>query len=119
MTGRGGFAVVQEYWNAECSGDLDRVLSSFAPDAEFIFPGVVLHGRDHIRMYYEPVIEQNSELVVDSTNVIEQGEQVAVEYTCRIVSRDGISTEAHGCNVFTIRGGLIHRLRSYFIPDNG
>ena len=111
------FEVVKAYWAAEEAGDLARVLSHFHEDATFVFPGLELRGREAIRTYYERVIAENVELRVTPTNTIEQGSQIVVEYTCRIVGRSGGVTEAHGCNVFTIDAGQIRRLRSYFIPD--
>lgn len=56
-------------------------------------------------------------LAVTVTNAVAGGDQIAVEYACELERRDGAVERAHGCNVFTIRRGRIHRLRSYYVPD--
>lgn len=50
------------------------------------------------------------------TGTLEEGEKLAVEYTCRPVQEDGTERIAEGCNVFVIRAGKIQKLPCYFNP---
>jgi hypothetical protein len=47
-------AVVQRHVDAYRSGNLDRFMATFAPDAEVYGPGIAAVGREQIRASYRP-----------------------------------------------------------------
>ena len=47
-------AVVQRHVDAYRSGNLDRFMATFAPNAEVYGPGIAAVGRDQIRASYRP-----------------------------------------------------------------
>jgi len=109
-------AIVRSYWSAEGERRLDRILSHFSEDAELVSGSRAYRGRERIGEFYERVIAMNDKIVVTPTNSIEQGAEIAVEFTCSMVEKTGETRTAVGCNVFLVENGMIQRLRSYFVP---
>ena len=85
------------HWNA---GDLDRVVSTYAPDAVYLPPhhGAV-HGREAIREYLKvPLGHGVSELAFDVTYIRQSG-NVAWDvgaYRMSVPQADGTRKEDHG-----------------------
>ncbi|MFC7344214.1 nuclear transport factor 2 family protein [Saccharopolyspora griseoalba] len=98
----------------------------FADDAYVYFPKHrPARGIDEVKQLFADIVPMFSEIVheIPYFNYVERGEHVVVEGTTHGVLADGTpwrATEGLGgrfCNVFEVRGGLIHRLHVYLDPD--
>ena len=109
-------AIVTAYWAAEHVKDMDGVLAHYHRDACITTPSTSAWGLDEIRGFYQAVFDGYREVSGEILRSLASGEEIAAEYTCRLVQHDGTVKNARGCNVFTIRGGKIASLRCYFDP---
>ena len=110
--------VITSYWRAEGVMDIDKVMTFYGDDAQMVSPLMTLEGKDNIRKYYEKMADENEALEVTPLNTVEQGDEIAVEWTLNLVKRGGQVRTAEGCNVFPIRDNKIQRLRAYFNPSD-
>lgn len=118
MTPSPRLEVALSYWAAEARGDLPAVLGHFAPDASFTAPGFSLHGQTEIAQFYKKIMGAYGAMRIEALRVIEQGDDVVVEFGFHYTRPNGVKGYAEGCNVFTIRDGRIARLRAYFNPSD-
>lgn len=86
-----------EHWNA---GDLDKVVTTYAPDAVYLPPHhEAVHGRDSIREYLQtPLAHGVSGLVFDVTYIKQSG-NIAWDvgtYRMSVPQNDGTQREDHG-----------------------
>jgi len=109
-------AIVRSYWSAEGRGRLDEVMSHFGREAEVVSGSRTFEGRERIGEFYREILASNDEIVVTPTHHIEQGNEIAVEFTCSMLGTAGEKKRYVGCNVFLIENGLIQRMRSYVVP---
>ena len=58
--------VFDDHWNAVLSGDMDRILADYAPDAVFVQPGAVARGHAGIQAVFEGIGENVGEMAVQS-----------------------------------------------------
>lgn len=94
--------VFDRHLNHQLDGDLDAILSDYAPDAVVAGPDGLGSGRDHIRASYERVLPLISALdLVPSVQMV--GEVVYLTFRAQ---RDG-KDELVGTDTFVIRDGLI------------
>ncbi|MEM6765088.1 MAG: nuclear transport factor 2 family protein [Bacteroidota bacterium] len=107
---------VNSYWKAEGEKDLVKILSHFADTATFSSPTMKLEGRENIKEFYEGMVNGFKMIEVKPTHWIEQGEEIAVEYDCKLIRNSGEERFARGFNLFTIKEGVIENLRCYFNP---
>lgn len=110
--------VVRSYWNSESKKQLPEILSHFAEDAKFSSPTMQLEGRDKIELFYKGMINDYKMINVTPTHWIEQGDEIAVEYDCRLIKHSGEERFAKGFNLFTIKQGVIQNLHCYFNPGD-
>ena len=108
--------VARSYWAAERDRDLELVLSHFSEDAVFRAPTMTLDGREEIRSYYAGVLGSFRSVKVSVLASMEEGERLAVEWRCQLIGNDDREREVLGCNVFSVRDGVIERLHVYFDP---
>jgi len=108
--------VVKSYWNSEGEKNLQKILSHFAEDAKFSSPTMKLEGRNNIKIFYEGMVTGFKEINVLPTHWIEQEDEIAVEYDCKLIRNSGEERFAKGFNLFKIKNGLIENLRCYFNP---
>ena len=110
--------VVLSYWEREGQKDLDGIMDHFHPDATFKAPfSEHLEGTEALREFYHGVISAFADARVEVRRSTEDEDRIAVEFTLRFEQHDGKKGEAEGCNVFTIDGGKIRDIRSYFNPE--
>jgi uncharacterized protein (TIGR02246 family) len=107
---------VKSYWAAEGRRDLPAILAHFAEDADFSVPGMHVQGRSAISKFYEKMSDGFRSVEVSVIEAIEQGDEIAVEWRCRLVRSSGEERLAHGCNCFEVRDGVFRRMRGYFNP---
>jgi uncharacterized protein len=113
--------VVLEYVEALQRGDIDAVRDSFAEQATWWLPGELplsgtWRGRDQIldeflagaMQYYDP-----DSVSIEVTNVVAEGEQVALEWITRGRTASGTDYENFYSAIFVVRGGRIHAVREY------
>jgi uncharacterized protein (TIGR02246 family) len=108
--------LVKSYWAAEGRKDLPAILAHFAEDADFSVPGMHVEGRSAISKFYEGMIDGFRSIEVCVREAIEQGDEIAVEWQCRLVRNSGEERISNGCNCFEIRDGVFRRMRGYFNP---
>jgi len=84
-------------------GDLDTILTDYAPDAVVADPNGIGSGPDHMRGSYEQVLPLIGSLDM-TTSVQVQGEVVYLTFRAQRDGRD----ELVGTDTFVIRDGLIH-----------
>jgi uncharacterized protein (TIGR02246 family) len=115
-------SVLQQYVAAIAAGDEQTIRELFAEDATWTLAAGDLPmsgtwtGRDAILgeflatalSRYEP-----GSLEVEVTGMIAEGEQVALQWTTRAVTRGGRRYENDCIGVFTIRDGQIQSVREY------
>ena len=107
-------ALIRAYWRAEHEGNLDGVMRHYCRDAEFVTPGGAVVGSEAIRTAYAGSFETYREIRVTIVNAIEQGDELAVEYSLDLTWPDGRHRTMRGCNVFTFAGDLFISVRCYF-----
>jgi len=110
--------VVKSYWNSEGEKNLPKILSHFAEDAKFSSPTMQLEGRNNIKIFYEGMVTGFKAIVVTPTHWVEQGDEIAVEYDCKLIRNTGEERFAKGFNLFTVKEGKIHSLSCYYNPDD-
>lgn len=108
--------VVKNYWNSEGEKNLPKILSHFTEDAIFSSPTMQLEGRKNIKIFYEGMVTGFKVIIVTPTHWVEQGDEIAVEYDCKLIRNSGEERFAKGFNLFKIKKGLIESLRCYFNP---
>ena len=110
--------MLRRYWECEMNKDLDGIMEFYADDATFKAPITDnLKGTDQLRDFYREVIS-GGESRIEIRRATESDEQIAAESSVYFQKADGTEGEAQGCNVFTIRDGKFHDLRSYFDPSD-
>ena len=95
--------VFDRHLRRQLEGDLDAILSDYAPDAVVVGPEGIGSGHDHIRKSYERVLPLISSLDL-TPSVQVQGDVLYLTFRAQ---RDG-KDELVGTDTFVIRDGLIH-----------
>jgi ketosteroid isomerase-like protein len=95
--------VFDRHLSHQLDGDLDAILSDYAPDAVVVGPEGIGSGHDHIRKSYERVLPLISSLEL-TPSVQVQGEVLYLTFRAQ---RDG-KDELVGTDTLVIRDGLIH-----------
>ena len=104
--------VFDRHLNHQLDGDLDKILSDYAPDAVVVGPDGIGSGHGHIRKSYEQVLPLISTLdMVPSVQMA--GEVVYLTFRAQRDGRD----ELVGTDTFVIRDGLIQVHTFYAIPS--
>jgi len=111
--------VVRRHRDAFNRRDLDRILQTYAPDAEVDFsrsPGVeagIFRGRQEIREFWSTFVETWEQMIVSEDEYIDCGETVVAPARTHFWGRDGIEVEAYAAFVVTLRDGLIVHWRLF------
>jgi ketosteroid isomerase-like protein len=109
--------VVEAYWKAEMSRDLQAVLEHYAEDAELVVPEMGrLIGHAEIRKFYEPSIERFPELKVNIVRGIVDGSNGAFEWKSVHRDRQGREYPSHGVNFVDVRDGKLQKVHVYYDP---
>ncbi|MBI2395868.1 MAG: ester cyclase [Deltaproteobacteria bacterium] len=109
--------------------DLDKAVAQFADDCEYVEIGLgrTYRGPSEVRENLSGWLRAFPDALLEVTNVVANGDVVAVEYTARgthsgpLVGPDGSTLAATGrraetafCDVLNMRNGKIVRGRSYY-----
>jgi ketosteroid isomerase-like protein len=94
--------VFDRHLSHQLEGDLDVILSDYAPDAVVATPDDIGAGHDYIRKSYERILPLLGSLELTPSAQF-QGDVVYLTFTAQ---RDG-KDELVGTDTFVIRGGLI------------
>ena len=112
-------ALVERQARAWEHADIDVALADFAPNGVFISPGGRWQGHAEIRAAMQAFFEHVSEVSVDITRVLVDGEQGAAEWTWRETRRsDGRCHTADDAIIFELRADKIIYWREYFDTAN-
>ena len=96
-------------------GDLDAIMADYAPDVVLIAPGVRLEGPDALRASNERYLAEYTDIDVELTRVIVDGDQGALEWTWSETRRaDGRRRSVDDAIIFALRDGKIVYWREYF-----
>jgi ketosteroid isomerase-like protein len=106
--------VAESYWHAECSRDIDTVLSYFHEDAEFRPAGQVLRGLAEIRTFYEDSCQRFPRLENTIVHGVESGNDGAFEWDAVLIDREGARHRLIGVNVVRVEDGKFLWVHSYF-----
>lgn len=111
-------SIARQYWQAEESRDLDRIIDFFTDDAEWRGPrGVHLHGKSEIRRYYAASSLAYPGLEVEVLGVQGDSQQAALEWRALFTDPDGRQSTLSGVNVMTRAGDRISSLVTYHDPS--
>lgn len=107
-------ALVLRQAHAWSSGDLDAIVGDFAPDALFISPGGRWQGEAAIRAAAAAFFAEVSEVSIEVTRVLVDGEMGAVEWRWSETGRaDGRRRSADDCIIVGLVEGKIIYWREY------
>ena len=96
-------------------GDLEAIMADYAPDVVLIAPGVRLEGPDALRVSNERYLAEYTNIDVELTRVIVDGDQGALEWTWSETRRaDGRRRSVDDAIVFVLRDRKIVYWREYF-----
>jgi len=109
--------LAREYWKAEESRDPDYILTFFAPDAEWIGPGIHLRGHEQIRQLYADSAAAYPELDVKVGRCCGDAEQAAIEWDAVFRDAEGSERTIDGINVMRTDGERILSLTTYHDPS--
>lgn len=110
--------VAREYWRAEESRDLQRIMSFFAADAEWNGPGVRLRGHDQIRGFYAESARQFPGLAVSVGRVMTASSgETSLEWSAVFTDPAGRTRDLSGVNIMRTEDGLITSLTTYNDPS--
>ncbi len=110
--------IAREYWHAEESRDLARIMDFFAADAQWHGPGLRLRGHDEIRAFYAESARQFPYLAVTVERVLTATEdETAVEWSATFRNQAGAERHLSGVNIMSIHDGKIIKLTTYNDPS--
>jgi steroid delta-isomerase-like uncharacterized protein len=130
-TGRGVMGVGKDLWTemeAQYNkGDSGWASSFYAPDSVYLGPDGRYEGREVILAYYADADRPFSDIRMDTTLLVEEGDTVVAEYTWRAtntgpltmptgteIPATGKTLALSGVSVITVRDGQISSQRDYF-----
>jgi ketosteroid isomerase-like protein len=111
--------VVRRALDAFCERDLEQVTRYWDPEIEIDWsrsPGVeagVYRGLEPARGFVSTFLETFDRIVIVPYDVVAYGDHVVVPHRVRLSGRDGITVEARGVLVHTLRDGRVIGLTMY------
>ncbi|MDX1990974.1 MAG: nuclear transport factor 2 family protein [bacterium] len=110
-------ALVQRQMQAWINGDVETILADFAPDCVFITPKSRYQGHAQLRDLVQKSVSTTTNVHIDLTRMIVQGNQCALEWTWQETRLDsGKHARAEDAIIFELRDGQIIYWREYFNP---
>lgn len=102
---------------SDYDGDVLRTL--FTEDASLVQPERPAYsGPDGAVQMLNDLSRSYTEFAVQPNRTVGEGEAVAVEWTATITDFGGGQSRVDGCSVLDFQGDRIHRLRSYWRPED-
>jgi len=112
----GARALVERQARAWENEDLEAIVADFAPDGVLVSPGGSWQGLDAIRAAAEGFFAGVTDVRIEVTRVLLDGDAGAAEWTWTERRSDGTRRTAEDAVVFELRDGRIARWREYFDP---
>lgn len=111
-------SVVQDYFAATRSLDGEAWLATFAPDAVSYEPGSPpLQGQAALGAYFQQITQLFDQVGLQEEFVSIQGNEAAVKWTGRGVSKSGREVTFAGIDIFEINDqGKIQVVKGYWDP---
>ena len=103
LTMRSARQVFDDHWDAILSGDMDRILADYAPDAVFVTPGGVARGHAEVQAVFEGIGDNVGEMAFNQDSVTAGDSMVLLEWSGE--GADGRT--ARGVDSFYVEGGFI------------
>jgi uncharacterized protein len=122
MTDNAPKTVVIRYVEAARDGMSAVIRDSFAADATWEYPGDLPlsgthQGIDAIVNEFlggaAALMAPDTNVVIELTSVVAEGDQVAAEWTSRATARNGQAYHNRNVGIFTVRDGKIVSVREY------
>jgi ketosteroid isomerase-like protein len=115
--------IVRTAFAALNRGDLDAAFKDAAPDAEIDLTRAVgldsgVYDVDEFRRLSEEFAEGWVSVRYEVDEYLDAGEHVVTPFTNRLLGRDGIDVQARGIWLWTIRDGVVVRLRLYQVRQD-
>ena len=106
--------VFDDHWDAILSGDMDRILADYAPDAVFVQPGAVARGHARIQAVFEGIGENVGEMAFSQDSVSVGDSMVLLEWS----GQGAGGRSAGGVDSFYIEDGFIrYQTLSYSVNE--
>ena len=106
--------VFDDHWDAILSGDMDRILADYAPDAVFVQPGAVARGHAGIQAVFEGIGANVGEMAVSQDSVTVGDSMVLLEWS----GHGAGGRRASGVDSFYIEDGFIrYQTLSYSVNE--
>jgi ketosteroid isomerase-like protein len=99
----------QHYCRVEMTIDPVAVVAMFAPDAVLEVPGRRVEGREALQAFYSEFLAPMAKIELEVERAFGGPEGVAFEWSGKTRYTDGRRTRASGCDVVSLRDGLITR----------
>jgi ketosteroid isomerase-like protein len=99
----------EHYCRVEMTIDPVAVVAMFAPDAVLEVPGRRVEGREALQVFYSEFLAPMARLELEVERAFGGPEGVAFEWSGKTRYTDGRRTHASGCDVVSLRDGLITR----------
>ncbi len=107
--------LLREYWDAEEARDVDRVLTFWDDDGEFVDRlGGVLRGHEALRSFYTASFERFPRASVTLRQVIGTPRSAAVQYNATLWDVGGQPYDVRVVVIVSCSRHRITRLESYF-----
>jgi NAD(P)-dependent dehydrogenase (short-subunit alcohol dehydrogenase family) len=108
--------IAREYWQAEASRDLDRIMSFFTDDADWAGATMRLKGKTPIREFYAESAARFPGLEVEVGRAFGGPDEAAIEWHAVFTDPGGRRYPLSGVNLMSSRDGLISSLTHYDDP---
>ncbi len=108
--------IIKAYWAAEGAKDIEKMMTYFTEDIFIKTLTTSVAGRENIVAFYDGFIKTYDETAINIHNSIEEGDQIAVEWTGRFVRKTGEVKLPEGCHVFVFEGDKIKKIHGFFNP---
>jgi ketosteroid isomerase-like protein len=108
--------IIKAYWAAESAKDIEKMLTYFDDSIVIRTLTDEVSGRENIIGFYDGFIRTYDETTITITNSIEEGNQIAVEWTGQFVRKTGQIKNPKGCHVFKFMDNKISVINGYFNP---
>ena len=107
--------VFDDHWDAILSGDMDRILADYAPDAVFVTPGAVARGHAGIQAVFEGIGENVGEMAFSQDSVTAGGPMILLEWS----GHGAGGRTARGVDSFYVEDGFIrYQTLSYSVTES-
>jgi predicted SnoaL-like aldol condensation-catalyzing enzyme len=109
--------IVRAYWASEKAKNLEEIITYFTKDIIIKTLTSTISGNNIVE-FYDNFLKTYEETSITVNNSIEEGNQIAVEWTGRFVKITGEVKTPVGCHIFVFRNNKICKIQGYFNPQD-